>query len=89
MKLSWITKSSGQKHYCYDETDKIVGYVFESFSTGICIAHMKDEEQNYFSLGEYIKLSSAKNALEQEYQNKNSYNDAKSSLTLKSGIHHE
>ena len=89
MQLKWITKTSGQYHYCYDEDDKIIGYVYESFSNSICQAYSKDDNENDFIVGHYIKLSSAKKAVEQKYQNKHSYNDAKSSLTLKSGIHHD
>lgn len=70
MKLSWVTKTSGQYHYCYDEEDKIVGHIYESLSNNISTAYSKDVDENDYSIGQYVKLSSAKKAVEQEYKSK-------------------
>jgi hypothetical protein len=68
MSLKWVTKNSGQMHYCYDaDSEKIVGRVYESFSSSICSAYVKDEEQKDLLIGEYIKLSSAKIAVEEKH----------------------
>lgn len=69
MSLKWVTKSSGQMHYCYDaESEKIVGRVYESFSSSIASAYVKDEEQKDLLIGEYITLSSAKKAVENSHE---------------------
>lgn len=71
MSLKWITKNSGQMHYCYDsDTEKVIGRVYESFSSSISSAYIKDEEQKDLLIGDYIRVCSAKKAVEEKHTSK-------------------
>lgn len=71
MSLKWITKNGGQMHYCYDsDTEKVIGRVYESLSSSISSAYIKDEEQKDLLIGDYIRVCSAKKAVEEKHTSK-------------------
>lgn len=63
LKLKWVTKNSGQVHYCHEENGRICAKIHESFNDLCSISFMENNE--YKSYGEYINLRFAKSAVEE------------------------